>query len=76
MDRGLMSFEQLEMFWHTQENIRNTRLRFLFLNFPKPSFTKGGGGGGGGEEGRFSTPQRFFFNNFWTKHKLETPKFT
>ena len=31
---GLLSSRHLEMFWHTQENIRNIQLRFVFLNIP------------------------------------------
>ena len=34
LDRGLLSFRQLEMLCHTQENIRSIQLRFMFLNFP------------------------------------------
>ena len=32
-DRGLLSFIHLQIFWHTQEDIRNTQFRFVLLNF-------------------------------------------
>ena len=34
LNRGQWCFIHLEMIWYTQENIRNTQLRFVFLSFP------------------------------------------
>ena len=34
LNRDLLSFRHSEMFWRTQENIKNTQLRLLFQDFP------------------------------------------